>query len=145
MKTEKILCIGHQGVFMKEPLPDQVATLLVLAKLSRMGIRTKRYHVRIFMLSGEIQLSEGILHLIRKTEKAMIIPSGDYGLYIICDGKTMIDLLSVFSEMEWSASPVTAADFLRFLQNRKQGSSVQPVQLFENEMLNSDNTANVKS
>ena len=130
---------------MKELPPGRLATLLILAKLSRMGIRTKRYHVRIFMLSGEIPLSEGILHLIRKTEKAMIIPSGDYGLYVICDGKTMIDLLSVFSEMDWTASTVTAAEFLWFLQNRNQSSNVQPVQLSENEMLNSDNTAILKS
>ena len=97
------------------------------------------------MLSGEIPLSGGILHLIRKTEKAMVIPSGDYGLYVICDGKTMIDLLSVFSEMDWTASTVTAAEFMCFLQNRKQSSNVQPVQLSENEMLNSDNTAILKS
>ena len=130
---------------MKEPPPGRLATLLILAKLSRMWIRTKRCHTRIFMLSGEIQLSEGILHLIRKTEKAMVIPSGDYGLYVICDGKTMIDLLSVFSEMDWTASTVTAAEFLWFLQNRNQSSNVQPVQLSENEMLNSDNTAILKS
>ena len=130
---------------MKEPPSGRLATLLILAKLSRMWIRTKRCHTRIFMLSGEIPLSGGILHLIRKTEKAMVIPSGDYGLYVICDGKTMIDLLSVFSEMDWTASTVTAAEFLWFLQNRNQSSNVQPVQLSENEMLNSDNTAILKS
>ena len=117
---------------MKEPPPGRLATLLIL-------------HTRIFMLSGEIPLREGILHLIRKMEKAMVVPSGDYGLYVICDGKTMIDLLSVFSEMDWTASTVTAAEFLWFLQNRNQSSNVQPVQLSENEMLNSDNTAILKS
>ena len=130
---------------MKELPPGRLATLLILAKLSRMWIRTKRCHTRIFMLSGEIPLREGILHLIRKMEKAMVVPSGDYGLYVICDGKTMIDLLSVFSEMDWTASTATAAEFLWFLQNRNQSSNVQPVQLSENEMLNSDNTAILKS
>ena len=130
---------------MKELPPGRLATLLILAKLSRMWIRTKRCHTRIFMLSGEIPLREGILHLIRKMEKAMVVPSGDYGLYVICDGKTMIDILSVFFEMDWTASTATAAEFLWFLQNRNQSSNVQPVQLSENEMLNSDNTANMKS
>ena len=80
------------------------------------------------MLSGEIPLREGMLHLIRKMKKAMVVPSGDYGLYVICDGKTMIDILSVFFEMDWTASTATAAEFLWFLQNRNQSSNVQPVQ-----------------
>ena len=124
MKIDKVMSLGYQGVLVKEPFSEQLATLRLIALLSRNGILTRKSPWQVFLLSGKNPLNESVLRRIRKIENAEMYPLMENAVYLICEGRSMIRLFRDLPINDWTLEEVSAVDFLDFLNRRKADGNV---------------------
>ena len=127
MKTLRVLCIGHQGVLVKKPFSEALATLLVIAKLTCDGIATRKDSVQIFMLRSEEPLPERVISLAKKDEGVKAYAVDEYEICLVCKGRAMIDLLSGIHKTELKIRIMSAADFLRSSKKKETERIVEQV------------------
>ena len=124
MKIEKVLSLGYQGALVKEPLSEQLATLRLIAQLSRNGILTRKSPWQIFLLSCKKPLDGGVFKQIRKLKNAGMYPTEENSVYIICEGRTMISLFANLPKDDWTLKEVPAVQFYAFCKKQKINETV---------------------